>query len=123
MKTAKKVSALLNNMDDQLIALQQHCQLIQAVAKLVSQCLPEPLTKHCQVINLKEDLLILQTDSPTWNTLLRYQTPELLAQLQRSPNLAHLKSIRVKTTPATQTRSSRHRTPSRQLNPDSAALL
>ncbi len=156
MTTAKQLSTLLNNVDERLStptginALLQHCQLLQAVTKLVRQCLPEPLTEHCQVINLIPpgraqvppgkvypsgqgtgtpegaqggSRLLLQTDSPTWNTLLRYQIPELLVQLQRSPHLEQLKSILVRTAPAAQAGPTCHHAQPRYLSPDSAMLI
>jgi len=77
-----------------------HARQLARLQNAVQRALPEPLNKHCQVINIHQQCLILSADSPVWAARLRYLIPELSTRLNQkdSPNL---QKILIKTRPAT----------------------
>ncbi|HFQ91359.1 MAG TPA: DUF721 domain-containing protein, partial [Chromatiales bacterium] len=81
------------------------------------------LEGHCRVLNYDGRRLVLRTDSPAWNTLLRYHTPDLLTRLRRHAPLRGLASLHIRTAPATPEAKPRDTAPPRGLGPDTAALV
>ncbi len=123
MSTAKSLASMLKQNDDRLADLYRHCRLLQNIDNIVCQCLPDDLASHCQVVNFSNSRLVLQTDSPAWNTLLRYQTPDLMSQLRQHPPLRGLASIHIKTMPAIPAPPHIQAAHPRHLSPDTAALI
>ena len=77
-----------------------HARQLARLQQAVLRALPDPLNRHCQVINVRQQCLVLSADSPAWAARLRYQIPELNARLNQK-NSANLKKILIKTRPAT----------------------
>jgi hypothetical protein len=77
-----------------------HARHLRLLTEQLGSQLPAPLAQHCRVGNIDENCLILQVDSPTWATRLRYLAPALLAALRQQPGLEHLYSTRIKVRPA-----------------------
>jgi hypothetical protein len=73
----KSFSQLLANSSGILCHLSYHSQTLQRVEKLFHESLPFPLNRHCHIANLREQTLVVNTDSSLWATRLRYITPEL----------------------------------------------
>ena len=45
------------------------------------QCLPADLADHCAAAHIRENTLVVHTDSPAWATRLRYLAPQLVKAL------------------------------------------
>ena len=73
----KSFSQLLANSSGILCHLSYHSQTLKQVEKLFHESLPFPLNRHCHIANLREQTLVVNTDSSLWATRLRYITPEL----------------------------------------------
>jgi hypothetical protein len=58
--------------------------------------IPSPLDAHAHLATMHDGCVVLQADSPAWATQLRYKTPEILANLQRNPAFASIRSIRIR---------------------------
>ncbi len=52
------------------------------------------LAQHCMIANFENNVLIVLTDSATWSTKIRFEAPELIKQLQSTPECATLKKIK-----------------------------
>ncbi|HLB57305.1 MAG TPA: DciA family protein, partial [Gammaproteobacteria bacterium] len=52
-----------------------------ALNKWLHGTLPQEMIPHCRVMNVAHQTLILEADSATWATRVRYLTPTLLEQL------------------------------------------
>jgi hypothetical protein len=48
---------------------------------LVHELIPSPLNKHCRVLSVRDDTLVVAADSPVWAARLRYQSSQLVKQL------------------------------------------
>ena len=62
--------------------LLERARRLQRLEQAVLRLLPEDLTAHCSVINLKNETLILGVRSPAWAARLRFVAPDFLRQLQ-----------------------------------------
>lgn len=62
-------------------ALLQKARYLQAVESKIHPLIPSPLNQHCRVANVRDGILILQTDSAVWATKARFATAELLPKI------------------------------------------
>jgi hypothetical protein len=73
----KSFGQLLANSSGILCHLSHHSQTLKQVEKIFKESLPSPLNRHCHIANLREQTLVVNTDSSLWATRLRYIIPEL----------------------------------------------
>lgn len=65
----------------------------------LKRLLETPLNDHCQVLALRNQVLILAADSPVWAARLRFHIPRLVKQFSRLQTVP-LSTIRVRVCPA-----------------------
>ena len=81
-----------------LAPLLKHAKTLQQLnTKIVAQ-LPETLSKHCFVMNFKNQVLTLGTTSSAWAARLRFVAPDLLKQLECQHSL-NCQSIQIRVIP------------------------
>ncbi|MFQ5643562.1 MAG: DUF721 domain-containing protein [Thiogranum sp.] len=78
--------------------LLERARRLQYLEQAVLQLLPENLSAHCKVQNLKSEILVLATPSPAWAARLRFATPELIRQLKCQLSL-NIRTVQVKIEP------------------------
>jgi hypothetical protein len=85
----------------------------------------EPLfAKHCHIVNLSHNSLFVLTDSPHWQTKLRFLIPTLLPKLRTCPGLEKIQAIICKVEPLYKphrTRLSRKR--QAKIHPETGAIM
>lgn len=69
--------------------------------RMLCACLSEEneLSKHCQIVNLSNNSLIVIADNPHWVTRLRFHIPELLPKLRACAGLEKIQAICCKVQP------------------------
>lgn len=65
------------------------------------------VANHCQIVNLKDNQLIVIADSPLWLTRIRFFIPQLLPKLRTYPDLQSIKAMCCKVHPSYQPHSER----------------
>ncbi len=98
MGTLKNIVQLLKGSPDALQAVLNHTQRLEVLNRTLRGCIPAPLNQHCQVANLRDNMLILHADSSAWALKLRYSSRVLLQQL-RQRGVPGLSAIEVKVRP------------------------
>ena len=99
--------------------------------QLLSQILPIECRNHVKVANIRNQNLMLITDSPVWTTKLRQLSPQLLDFVQKnnkstdpSQIIHHIQiSTRYNTPTANQAPSSTNKRPVPQISHETAGLL
>lgn len=66
----------------------------KALLNQVKKLLPEDLAGHCVAARIRDQQLVLHTDSPVWATRLRYAAPQLLSLLQ--PSHSPLRGVKIR---------------------------
>jgi len=74
--------------------LEREIRVQQRLLADVRQCLPADLSQHCLSARLREDTLVLHTDSPAWATRLRYLAPQLTSVLV--PEYPALREVKIR---------------------------
>ena len=77
----KRVSYCLQTASLSTIVKKAH--QIAAFEKQLSSFIPEKIIPHCRVMNIAGKTLILQLDSGTFSTRIRYLIPDLLEAFER----------------------------------------
>lgn len=95
----KSVNHLMANSSGRLNYLLQHSQLIQKIEKIFNDSLPETLKQHCHVANLRDQTLVVHSDSSLWATQLRYMASDLLQQWQNETAMP-IEQLEVRVRPA-----------------------
>lgn len=98
MGTLKNIVQLLTGSPEALQAVFNHSQRLEVLNRTLRGCIPAPLNQHCQVANLRDNILILHADSSAWALKLRYSSRTLLQQLHQR-GLPGLSAIEVKVRP------------------------
>jgi hypothetical protein len=73
-------------------------RILVALETLLQELLPEPLKAHCHLLAIRDETLVLAADSPVWAARLRFHTPQLVKQLNRSQTVK-LRTIRIRVRP------------------------
>ena len=71
---------------------------LMALQERVHNLLPEPLNTHCRVLAVRNETLILATNSPVWAARLRFHAPLLVKQLS-DRGTVKLRTVRVRVRP------------------------
>jgi hypothetical protein len=74
----KPVSLSVALASPELASLVERARFLRQLDRTVRASLPETLSQHVQVANLRGDCLVMLADSPTWATRLRYQRQTVL---------------------------------------------
>jgi len=95
----KSFSQIMTNPSNRLYRLLQHSQYLNQLNGWVQANLPAPLNQHCYIANLREQILVVYTDSSVWATRLRYQAPTFLTRWQDDRFLPTILKIEIKVRP------------------------
>jgi hypothetical protein len=80
--------------------LVRHAQHVRRATGILHGCVGEQAAGHCVVANVRADVLVIHTDTPAWAAKLRFQVAPLLKQFRQEPNFAGLRTIHIKSFPA-----------------------
>lgn len=95
----KSFGQLLANSYGFLCQLSQHKKMLEQVDKRFQDSLPIPLKQHCHVANLREQTLIVHTDSSLMATRLRLIIPELLLLWRQNQSMPTINQVIVQVRP------------------------
>lgn len=104
-----------------LLKLITHAKGLSELNHAMEKYLPGPLKDYCRVANYRSGLLILQTDSATWATQLKFHIPELLTKLRQEHAFHKLMNIKCIIEPPQKQKVSEEKSPT--LSPHAASLL
>lgn len=118
----RKVASLINKQTGTLQRSLEHSLRLKQLDYGIKSLLPEGLASHCRIANVRKNVLIMQADSTSWATRLRYQSAEIVKQLTQYDALKGIKSIRVTVAPAKKQRKMERRK-ARPISEQNAAIL
>ena len=77
-------------------------QQLLELSAIIEKVLPMEVKSHCQVMNIREGILVLQCSSAAWAMNLRFQEQELLKAIKQVPIYRYIRSIEYKIRPPQQ---------------------
>jgi len=72
------VAALDVAADKTLLGVLQRAEALRALDRALQACLPQPLSQHAQLGNVRDGILIFIVDAPIWKAKLRLLQAELV---------------------------------------------
>lgn len=69
--------------------------------QLFRQVVPETLAAHCQVLNVRDNKLVVETDAATWATQLKFLQSDIITHFQQDA-MPQLRQLDVRVKPASQ---------------------
>lgn len=95
----KSTCDLAHHTNVKLSFLLEKTQFLLKLQEIFNSFVTEALAQHCIVANYEKETLVLLTDSASWSTKIRFQTPELLKQLKTTKPFSEIKKIKCKIRP------------------------
>lgn len=92
---------LRSNVEPQSQTLQRYAQFavqLKQWQQLFAEAAQRPLTEHCQLINVRDNKLIVEADSATWATQLKLQQGRIITHFQQDATVA-VQTIEIKVKP------------------------
>ena len=77
-RSPKNLHKLIDTPTGDVKALLDRLSKIQALNDTLQHKLSATILRHCRVINLRKNTLVIAVDSPVWANKLRFQLPNLL---------------------------------------------
>ena len=109
-KPDKLINYLLNS-NNYLADITLQSNLISNIARILNKHVSPAIQDHFTVASLKNNTLLLITDSATWAAKLRFHIPEILKTLNNEPDYSKIKSIRIKVIPENKIQQKHSRSP------------
>lgn len=97
--SSKPVAKILSNRRSELNSLIERAKHLQQLTQALRDSLDTQLAAHVTIANLREQTVVITTDTPAWLTQLRYQAPAILRLLQTLPSLDNLQKVQFKIQP------------------------
>jgi hypothetical protein len=76
------LNSLISEPSGEVKSLLDQLSKINQLNQLVTGLLNKSLAKHCRVINLRQNILVIATDSPLWLNKIRFQLPDLIEEIR-----------------------------------------
>ncbi len=121
MSNTRTLASLLTDPQGPYGKLIERSRLYHKLHAQLETHLGRDIAAHCRIQNLREGLLLLQVDAPSWAARLRFELPRLLVRLRATPELSQLRDIRVRVVPNEPPRA--HSSRRAQLSDKAAAVL
>ncbi len=97
--SSKPIAKILSRQGSALHSLLERAQYLQQLTQALRDSLNVQLATHVTVANLREQTVVITTDTPAWLTQLRYQAPTILRLLKTLPGLQKLQKVQFKIQP------------------------
>lgn len=99
MTKTRSVGHLLNNANAGLARIIQRSKELRKLTIALKNMVDAPLCDHIYVANIRENTLVIGTDSAIWHTRIKYLGPMILEQMQQISGLEKLQQIEFRIQP------------------------
>ncbi|KPJ90654.1 MAG: hypothetical protein AMJ55_13250 [Gammaproteobacteria bacterium SG8_15] len=101
MTKTRSVGHLLNNANAGLARIIQRSKELRKLTNALKNMVDAPLCEHICVANIRENTLVIGTDSAIWHTRIKYLGPMILEQMRQMSGLEKLQHIEFRIQPLT----------------------
>ena len=99
MKNSISIGELLNESSGDFGQILRRVKELRKLTKQLQHMVDAPLNQHIFVANIRENKLIVGTDSAVWHTRVKYLAPMILEQMRAMNGLSELRSIEFRVQP------------------------
>jgi len=123
--TKNTIASFLKEDNKSLGSLLRRLNQLKRWNTLLAQCLPpmSGLEKHVQIVNLKQQELIVLADTGAWMTQFRFNIPDILIKIKQLPEFAQVKTISCKVFPQYKGVNLHKKRPPQQMSSATTSIL
>lgn len=99
MATTPSVGHVLNQAGGGLSNVIRRAKLLRKLTQTLKTLVDAPLCEHIYVANVRDDTLVIGTDSAVWHTRVKYLSPVILEQIQGIKGLEEIRKIAFRVQP------------------------
>jgi len=99
MSTVKSVNQILSKPGSALDAIVARATQLRQLTQMVQQLLDAPMNQHVYVANVRDNTLVIGTDSSVWHTRIKYLAPMILEHIKQKPGLQSLNRVEFRVQP------------------------
>ena len=103
MSKTVSIGEVLNNSGGGLAQVLQRAKQLRKLSFQLKKMVDAPLNEHIHVANIRDNILIIGTDSAVWHTRIKYLAPTILEQVKQIKGLEHMQKIEFRIQPASVT--------------------
>jgi len=101
MKNSTSISDLLNNPKGDFGQILKRVKELRNLTRELHGMVDAPLNQHIFVSNIRDNTLVIGTDSAVWHTRIKYLAPMILDQMRSKQGLEKLQRIEFRVQPIT----------------------
>lgn len=94
------IGQLLNSKNSGVAQVMARARQLRKLSFQLKNMVDAPLNEHIHVANIRDNTLIIGTDSAVWHTRVKYLAPSILEQMKQIKGLESLKRIEFKIQPS-----------------------
>ena len=99
MPRTPSVGHVLNNAGSGLSQVIRRAKELNKLTKKLKTMVDAPLCEHIYVANIRDNTLVIGTDSAVWHTRVKYLAPVILEQIQQIQGLEQIRNIKFRVQP------------------------
>ena len=100
MSKTLTIGQLLNDSSTGLAQVLNRAKELRKLTFKLKSLVDEPLNEHIHVANIRNNILIIGTDSAVWHTRIKYLAPTILDQMKLIKGLENLQRIEFRVQPS-----------------------
>ena len=99
MKNSISIGDLLNDSRGDFGQILRRVKELRKLSQYLQSMVDSPLNQHIFVANIRDNILIIGTDSAVWHTRVKYLAPMILEQMRAMDGLEELQRIEFRVQP------------------------
>lgn len=100
MPKSISINQVLNNSTGGFAQVLERAKLFRKLTFRLKNLVDAPLNEHIHVANIRDNTLIVGTDSAVWHTRIRYLAPAILQQMKQIKGLESLERVEFRVQPS-----------------------
>ena len=100
MSKSVSIGQLLNDKSAGFAQVLERAKELRKLSFQLRNLVDAPLNDHIHVANIRNNTLIIGTDSAVWHTRIKYLAPAILEQMKQIKGLENLQSVEFRVQPS-----------------------
>lgn len=100
MSKSTPIGQVLKNSSGGFAQVLERAKELRKLTFTLRNLVDAPLNEHIHVANIRDNILVIGTDSAVWHTRIKYLAPSILEQMKQVQGLENLKSVEFRIQPS-----------------------
>lgn len=100
MSKTVSINQLLTNSTGGFAQVLERAKQLRKLTTQLRNLVDAPLNQHIHVANVRDNVLVIGTDSAVWHTRIKYLAPVILDQMKQHKGLEKLESVEFRVQPS-----------------------